>query len=207
MEYLLKGILIGLLFGLPAGAVGALTVQRTFTIGVKAGLLTGLGSSAADCLYACVGVFGLTVISDFLLSHQAVINVLGGGLVLIYGIGLLLRKKEETEEKQSSTAPVAMFLSSFAVGITNPTAVLTFLFAFSYFEISGNAGAGQGISLICGVFTGTYIWWICLTAVTEIFRSRSKRFALTRMNRVFGSILCLFGISVFVRTLWNSLVG
>ncbi len=29
MEYLLKGILIGLLFGLPVGAVGALTVQRS----------------------------------------------------------------------------------------------------------------------------------------------------------------------------------
>lgn len=58
MEYLLKGILIGLLFGLPVGAVGALTVQRTWRLGVKAGLLTGLGSSVADCFYACVGALG-----------------------------------------------------------------------------------------------------------------------------------------------------
>lgn len=40
MEYLLRGILIGLLFGLPVGAVGALTVQRTWSLGAKAGLLT-----------------------------------------------------------------------------------------------------------------------------------------------------------------------
>lgn len=37
MEYLLKGILIGLLFGLPVGAVGALTVQRTLSHGMRAG--------------------------------------------------------------------------------------------------------------------------------------------------------------------------
>lgn len=33
MVILLKGILIGLLFGVPAGAVGAMTVQRTFHLG------------------------------------------------------------------------------------------------------------------------------------------------------------------------------
>ena len=43
MEYLLRGILIGILFGLPVGAIGALTVQRTWSLGAKAGLLTGLG--------------------------------------------------------------------------------------------------------------------------------------------------------------------
>ena len=62
MGFLLRGMLIGLLFGLPVGAVGALTVQRAWGFGVKAGLLTGLGSSVADCFYACMGAFGLTLI-------------------------------------------------------------------------------------------------------------------------------------------------
>ena len=66
-SYLLRGVLIGLLFGLPVGAVGTMTVQRTWSFGVRAGLLTGLGSSVADCLYACIGAFGLTLLSDFLL--------------------------------------------------------------------------------------------------------------------------------------------
>lgn len=45
--FLFRGLLIGLLFGIPAGAVGAMTVQHTWHYGVRAGLLTGLGSSAA----------------------------------------------------------------------------------------------------------------------------------------------------------------
>jgi ABC-type antimicrobial peptide transport system permease subunit len=44
MRLFLKGILIGLLFGVPVGAVGAMTVQRTWEHGIKAGLLTGMES-------------------------------------------------------------------------------------------------------------------------------------------------------------------
>ena len=72
--YLFRGILIGLFFGIPVGAVGALTVQRTLQYGVRAGLLTGLGSSAADCIYAGIGAFGLKLISDLLLRGQNIIH-------------------------------------------------------------------------------------------------------------------------------------
>lgn len=94
MNLLLKGILIGLLFGVPVGAVGAMTVQRTWEHGIKAGLLTGMGSSIADCIYAAIGAFGLTMVSDFLLEYQTVIHLAGGTIVLFMGIRLLLRKGE-----------------------------------------------------------------------------------------------------------------
>lgn len=199
MEYLLKGILIGLLFGLPVGTVGALTVQRTLAGGVKAGLLTGLGSSVADCFYACVGVFGLTMISDLLLRHQVIITILGGGLIAYMGIRLLLRKSETMEMKTENIGFAKMFLSSFAVGITNPAAILTFLFAFSYFGISADAGLLSGSLLVCGVFLGTYLWWGSLTAVTSIIMKRVAGFRFRYMNRIFGSILCLFGAVVFIQ--------
>lgn len=47
-EYFWKGLLIGLIFGVPAGAIGALTIGRTLEKGFAAGFLTGMGSSAAD---------------------------------------------------------------------------------------------------------------------------------------------------------------
>ena len=47
-NYLVRGRLIGLIFGVPAGSIGALTIQRTLNGGFAAGLSTGLGSSAAD---------------------------------------------------------------------------------------------------------------------------------------------------------------
>lgn len=76
-SYLLRGLLIGLIFGVPAGAIGALTIQRTLNSGFFAGLATGLGSSVADLLYACAGVFGITLVSDFLARHQRPISLPG----------------------------------------------------------------------------------------------------------------------------------
>ncbi len=92
-----------------------------------------------------------------------------------------------------------MFISSSAVGITNPAAILTFLFAFSYFDISQNAGVFLSSLLVCGVFPGTYFWWGNLTAVTGIIKKKAARFSFRYMNKVFGVILCLFGAVVFVR--------
>lgn len=149
MDYLLRGILIGLLFGLPVGAVGALTVQRTFSHGAKAGLLTGLGSSVADCFYACVGTFGLTLISDFLLRYQTVINLLGGGLILFLGIRLLLRREEPQQQNVEDTVFFKMFLTSFAVGITNPAAnpdlPVCFFLLWNFGQCGMDAGAGAGL--------------------------------------------------------------
>ena len=92
--FLHRGILIGLFFGVPVGAVGVMTVERTWNYGIRAGLLTGLGSSVADSVYSFVGAMGLTVVSGFLLKYEAVIHFLGGSLVLFMGAGLLMGKEK-----------------------------------------------------------------------------------------------------------------
>ena len=143
--FLIRGILIGLVFGIPVGAVGALTVQRTLESGIKAGLFTGMGSSVADCIYASIGAFGLTVLSDFLLKIQNVIHCVGGCLILGMGILFLIKKPVYQEMKTESSSLLAMFLSSFAIGITNPAAILTFLLAFSWFGIAGETGVKESI--------------------------------------------------------------
>lgn len=198
MENLFKGILIGLMFGVPIGAVGAMTVQRTIDRGFGAGLLTGLGSSVADCLYACVGVFGLTFISDFLLKYQIIITCAGGVFVLLMGISQLIKKPAESAP-QGSAEGSKMFLSSFAVGITNPAAILTFLFAFTYFGIAEISGMLNGVLLVAGVFTGTFIWWGTLSGVVCVIKRKSGNRGLPYMNKIFGVILILFSVVIFAK--------
>lgn len=198
-SYLFRGILIGLLFGLPVGAIGMMTVQRTWNFGFKAGLLTGLGSSVADCFYAVVGVFGLTLISDFLLRYQELINALGGGFLLFMGIRLIFKKSETIITQTKVINGAKMFFSSFAIGITNPAAILTFLFAFSYFDIADIARAMDGILLVCGVFIGTYCWWGSLSALTCAIKNKAGNRSFQYMNKVFGGILSAFGIVVFFK--------
>lgn len=200
MSYLIRGIIIGLLFGVPVGAVGTMTVQRTLCYGFRAGLITGLGSSIADCFYACIGAFGLTFVSEFLLKYQTAIHILGGTLILLIGIRLLGQREITAVSSKQAEGGVKMFLSSFTIGITNPAAILTFLFAFSYFGITNQTGWIYGIMLVAGVFIGTYIWWGALSAAVNFLKKKSKNHSLHNMNRIFGIILILFGVVVYIKT-------
>lgn len=199
MGYLFRGILIGLLFGVPAGAVGAMTAQRAYSFGLRAGLLSGLGSSVADCIYACIGAFGLSLISDFLLAHQTTINLLGGAIILVMGLILLLKKDAESESLAQPAQGAKLFLSSFAVGVTNPAAILTFLFAFSWFGLGGGMAPLDGFLLVTGVFTGTYIWWTALSAGVVAIKKRMKKYSLRTIEKCFGVVLLGFSLVIFVR--------
>lgn len=202
-SFVLRGILIGMLFGIPVGVMGAMAAQRTLHYGMKAGLLTGLGSSAADCFYACVCVFGLTFISDFLLKYQEVVNLFGGCLILWMGLRLFQRKISEIQDTSDLTGKIRMAAASFAVGITNPAAILSFLFAFSLFGISGQTGFAEGTGLVCGVFIGTYFWWAILSGTVSVLRQKTNGRHMQMMNRIFGAALTIFGVAVLVRNFLN----
>lgn len=197
---LIKGILIGLLFGMPIGAVGTLTVQRTLNYGIKAGLITGSGSSATDCIYACIGAFGLTLISDFLLKYQMIINIVGGLFVAAMGISQILKKPKERQFEAEKISYAKMFLSSFAVGITNPTAILTFIFAFSYFGLSAQDGVLASIMIVLGVLIGTYFWWIAVSLLSNFIKKKNAGREFRAVNKVFGSVLLLFAAVIFFKT-------
>lgn len=112
-----------------------------------------------------------------------------------------MKKTEQTDLEEQAERGIKMFLSSFAVGITNPAAILTFLFAFSYFGIVGKTGVVHGIQLVAGVFIGTCIWWCLLSAAVVYVKKKTGNHRFRYMNQIFGVILTLFGVAVFVRML------
>ena len=192
--YFLRGLLIGLIFGVPAGAIGALTIQRTLEKGFFAGLVTGVGSSAADLIYSCVGVFGITIISEFLSAYQAVIRVIGGILILLLGI-IILRKKELPRARQDNKGTAALyFFSSFTAAILNPATILSFMVAFTAFGIRGDLNTYQGIALILGILAGTLCWWTALSGTVAHFRKRVTDHICKWLNRILGCLLAVFGI-------------
>lgn len=201
LHYLGTGLLIGLVFGMPIGAVGAVCMQRTLQHGPVAGLITGAASSAADMLYACAGAFGLTFITDMLLAYQLPINLAGAVLLAVIAIRMMSGKEEGKEITESERKNYRkMFFTSFALAITNPAAILSFLFAFSVFGIYGSLGFLHGLQLVLGVFMGTYLWWISLVLLVCLMKRKVKAAWYGKANRVFGIILLVFSIGVVIRT-------
>lgn len=201
---MLKGLLIGLVFGVPIGAVGALTVRRAIGYGFLAGLISGLGCSAADLLYSCISVFSLTFISDFLLKYQCPISIIGGAMVIVMGISAVKNPAAVKTEAADGGRLAAMFASSFGIAITNPATIATFITAFSIFNVGGMETPVQGISLICGILAGTLIWWLIISAVFGTLRRRITDKQIEMINRVLGAAVICFGIAVIARAVMYS---
>lgn len=196
-SFFIRGVLIGLIFGVPAGAIGIMTIQRTMEHGFAAGVVTGLGSVAADCLYGCIGVCGVTAVSGLLLDYQGVIRLAGGGLILLFGAATWRKREVEAarEKEEHRTLPLPLlFASSFLVAVMNPAAILAFLTAFAAFGILGGVSTEQGCQLLCGLALGTGGWWLALSGVVSIFRGRVTARLYGRLNRILGGLMMLFGL-------------
>ncbi len=202
-EYFLRGLLIGLIFGVPAGAIGALTIQYTLERGFFSGFITGLGSSAADLLYACVGIFGITIISDFLTTNQTVIRLVGGVFILVLGIQIFRKKKPPSAIADTKNRPVLCFLSAFSVAVLNPATIVSFLVAFTAFGIEGHMNTYQGVQLILGILFGTLCWWALLSGTVALFRKRVTDKIYQWMNWILGCFMTLFGIVMMLQGIFQ----
>lgn len=198
-NYLIKGMVIGLVFGVPAGAIGALTIQRALTHGFMAGLVTGLGSSVADMLYACIGVFGLTVVSDIIATYQSVISLVGGIFIIILGI-VIFRKIAVNRHNAERKRHLQMFWgSSFIIAITNPATIISFFIAFATFGIAEKTTFIQGVQLIIGILVGTFCWWCGVAGIVSVFRRRITNTIYQKMNWILGSLMVVFGMVSVIR--------
>lgn len=203
MMALMKGIMIGLIFGVPIGAVGVLTIKRTITYGAKAGFISGIGCSAADLCYSSISVFGVTLVSDFMLKYQNIITIIGGILVIVMGICFIGKKQMTIYEKSTGIKFLSFFTSSFMIAITNPTTIVTFMTAFAVFNISQIRSASEGMEIIFGILTGTCIWWILISVVIGNMRKKFTDKKLIVINYILGIIVLLFGAAILIKAFYS----
>ena len=199
MIFLLKGILMGLICGVPIGAIGALCIQRSLSYGIKSGIITGIGSSIADCFYASVSTFGITLISNFITKHQVIINIIGGILVIIMCISVIFKQQNNTVIKKEHPYYTTMLLSSLGIGLINPAVLIIFMLALSYFNIDGRQGILNDVIFIAGVFAGTMIWWIVLSTLSGMIRKKYGNNGFKKLNIIFGTVMIGFGILIFIK--------
>lgn len=200
----LKGLLIALIFGIPAGAVGVLCINRSIERGFVAGFITGFGSSIADTIYAVIGAFGITLISDFLQRHEKIIALAGGILIFSYGIFMLAKKHENRTDENGSLEKIesnllAYFGTSFSIAVLNPATILTFLIAFTSFGITCQ-NFYQSLFLVAGIFLGTVIWWLIISFTASRFSEKFTAKGHFVLKIICGILLIGFGILCFIRS-------
>lgn len=200
-NYLLKGIFIGIMFGVPVGVVGIITIQRTLTRGFWAGVVSGLGSSFADVVYAGISIFGITIISDFLLEYQEIICIIGCVFIISIGIQTMKKTNHLSEQPKLRISSTSSFLSSFMITLTNPATILSFMIIFSTFGVSGDTQFLNKILLVMGILVGTGLWWILLSGTVKWSQKLLSDSFYNKLNQWFGLAIIILGVFVGVYSL------
>jgi threonine/homoserine/homoserine lactone efflux protein len=198
LAFLLKGIAVGVVIAVPVGPVGVLCVRRTILGGRLAGLVSGLGATAADAIFGGVAGFGLTFVSDWLLGWEDWLRAAGGCyLLLVGGRALVARTRASTAPQRDAETLVGNFVSTFALTLTNPITILAFLGVFAAIGFSGEEATFAGAAaLVLGVAAGSLLWWLALTAGAGLFFRSKEPHRLSWVNRVSGGILLLSGAAL-----------
>lgn len=204
MEIFIKGIIVGLSVSVPLGPIGMLCIQRTLNRGQKHGMVTGLGATTSDIVYAIITLFFLSFVLDFIEQHRVVIQVIGSVIILVFGWWIYRSNPvahPSVKDKIENASLFSDFITSFGLTLSNPLILFVLIALFAKLEfITSEASIGMQMFGLFSVLLGATAWWTVLTTFANKFRHRFNVRGLKLINKITGSIIAVIGAVGLVST-------
>jgi len=193
------GILIGILVSAPMGPLGILTIQRTLHKGRVNGIVTGLGATTSDLIYALLVGFSMNFIINFVEQYRPVIQIIGSLVLFIFGFFIFRKKPKELDNSTIGTSDrnlISSYTSAFGLCFSNPIVIFIFIALFARFNFfSPHHSIIEVLIGLASILAGAFLWWLFLTFIVGIFRSKFKTRGLRILNLIAGSVLMVLAFA------------
>lgn len=190
----LKGSLIGFSIAMPIGPVGVVCIQHSLRRGLLAGLIAGSGAALADAFFGCMAGFGVSLLSHLVTRYQLWLQIIGAVILWILGIKIFRSPPSSFSASSNSFSHMRIFLSTFALTLTNPFTLICFAAIYASLGIApSNEELLPGIILTFGVLLGAALWWSLLTLGVTLIGKKFPDCSSTLFNQISGSILAICG--------------
>ena len=187
ISFFFKGFLVGIIISAPIGPVGALCIQRTMTKGKLSGILSGFGAAAGDSIFAVIAIFGLSFISGLLNEQEAWFRIIGGIILLYFGLRVYLSKPRDCSDQGNEVNHFGTFGSAFLLTISNPLVILSIIAVFAVLGIVNPAVNYPSTALlVLGVFSGAMSLWIVTCHILANYRAKMGQRGIMLVNRITG---------------------
>jgi threonine/homoserine/homoserine lactone efflux protein len=207
--YILKGLLLGFSVAAPVGPIGILCINRTINKNFSAGFFSGLGAATADLIYSSIAIFGLTLISNFLIEQKLWIQSIGIIFLIYTGIKTIKKKDVKMDFNVSLDKGLLKdYFSTLFLTMTNPLTILFFIGIFAALGLSNSIeGTSIAIQLLLGVFTGSCIWWLFLSGLVNQLKKKISKNLIKKIDLISGVLILLFGVLIFVGLIKEIITG
>lgn len=189
----IKGGLIGLSIAMPVGPIGLICIQHSLLRGMLYGLASGLGAACADMIYGFAVGFGISAVATTLLQFQFWLQLFGTVFLWYLGIKAFRSAPPKSEFEQTQIGLWRVFLTTFALTLTNPMTLLCFAGIFAGLGVCTEGDNMISVfTLAGGVLIGSAAWWLILSASIALVRTRLSPQLTLWLSRLSGGMILFF---------------
>ena len=207
LNFIFKGMLIGLIASAPMGPVGVLCVQRTLNKGRWYGFITGIGAALSDMIYAAITGYGMSYVMDVLSNQQTRMYLQIVGSIMLLTFGVYTYKSDPTKKiHRSGNGKGTLFhngMTAFLVTFSNPLIIFLFVACFAQFAFVMPDHPFEMLAGFASIVFGALLWWFGLTWLIDKIRGKFDDNGIRLINQVIGSIVVLCSIIMFLGTVTN----
>ena len=207
LNFIFKGMLIGLIASAPMGPVGVLCVQRTLNKGRWYGFITGIGAALSDMIYAAITGYGMSYVMDVLSNQQTRMYLQIVGSIMLLAFGVYTYKSDPTKKiHRSGNGKGTLFhngMTAFLVTFSNPLIIFLFVACVAQFAFVMPDHPFEMLVGFASIVFGALLWWFGLTWLIDKIRGKFDDNGIRLINQVIGSIVVLCSIIMFLGTVTN----
>jgi threonine/homoserine/homoserine lactone efflux protein len=192
---LIRGFALGFAIAASPGPIFFLCLRRTLLSGWRVGLFSGLGVATADGAYAAVAVFGVAAIATVLAGGSRWLGLIGGVALIFLGLRSVIERPSMREQGAPTGRGLAWaYASTLGLTITNPATIVSFA------ALAAALGAGLGgdparpLAVVAGVFAGSATWWLLLSAIAAVLRTRVTPTVARAIGIISGFAIAALGL-------------
>ena len=177
LDWIFKGMLIGVVASAPMGPVGVLCIQRTLNKGRWYGFITGIGATVSDFIYALITGFGMSFVMDLINNNHNRFILQITGSIMLMAFGIYCYRSDPTKKIHVSGNKKGTLIhngvTAFLVTFSNPLIIFLFMAAFAQFAFV----IPKHPLHMCG--------------------------SIVIINKIIGSIVMIFSLIVLIGTVFN----
>ena len=194
MNYI-QGLIMGLAYVAPIGLQNFFVINTALTQTRRRSFATAFIVIFFDVTLALACFFGIGAIMEKSQLIEMAVLLIGSLIVIWIGISLLRSKDDTLESSKDVNVPILKVISTACV-VTwfNPQAIIDGTMMLGAFRAT--LPAAEGLKVISGVATASFCWFLGITTLLSIFRSRFSSRVLRIINIICGCIIIFYGLKL-----------
>ncbi len=208
-ELIFKAVVTGLILSMMIGPAFFLLLETSIKKGIRSALFFDFGILVSDLIYISIAYLFYAEVAKLMAGHNELLKIIGGTLFLAFGLISIIKKpaiknQDEIDNTINTTKDNwIQFLKGLMLNMANPMVIF---YWFSVMALSAKNGANSTFETI--LFIGIMLSVFFSIDLLKIIGAKKLRPFITdpvlrSLNRITGSILCLFGLVLLLQGLFE----